>query len=150
MQAGCRGGEQALIAHHEAPNMAQPRERPLAVSPSPVPPQLSPILIGRTLGGSLRGDDGLETPTGQTDAQRRAVIAPLRHLGLGALAGTARPAEAADGDGVEELLAAGDCRRTCRLHGCSHRRTRALDQHLPLCPLAAFRLANVAPLGGRA
>jgi hypothetical protein len=121
--------------------MAQPRERPLAVSPSPVPPQL---------GGSLRGDDGLETPTGQTDAQRRAVIAPLRHLGLGALAGTARPAEAADGDGVEELLAAGDCRRTCRLHGCSHRRTRALDQHLPLCPLAAFRLANVAPLGGRA
>jgi hypothetical protein len=40
------GGDQALKTHHEAPNVGQPRERPLD-DPPPAPPQRPPILIAR-------------------------------------------------------------------------------------------------------
>jgi hypothetical protein len=125
--------------------MAQPGERPLDDPPSPVPPQLAPILMGCALVGSSRGDDRLDAPTGQPGAQGIAVIAPIRHQALGALAGSTRRAGAADGDRVEGLLEEGDFRRGCRVQVCSHRSTRAIDQNHPLCTLAACRLANLRP-----
>jgi hypothetical protein len=62
MQAACIGGDQTRIAPHEAPNMAQPRDRPRDDAPSSVPPPRSPLLMGRALVVSSRGEARLEAP----------------------------------------------------------------------------------------
>ena len=106
-------------------------------------------LDGAHAWGSLRGDDRLAAQTGQTGAQRRAVIAPLRHQALGVLARASRLAGAADGDGVEGLLAQGDCRRRCRLQGYAQRRTCALDYTIQFLPLPRLVVPTFGPPGGR-
>ena len=78
-------------------------------------------------GGAWRGDDRLDASTGPPSAPGMAVIAPIRHQALGALAGSTGLAGVADGARVEGLLEEGDCCRGRRVQVCVQRSPRAID-----------------------
>jgi hypothetical protein len=125
--------------------MAQPGKRPLHDLPSPVPPQLPSLLLGRPLLVGPGGNARLDAPAGQPGAQRVAILAPLSHQPFWALAGAAGLAGAPDGTRVQGCFQEGDRRRGCRVQVGSPRRTRAIDPYPPLWALAPRGRADLAP-----
>ena len=145
MKEACIGGDQAFVADAEAPKVPQPGKRPLNDPSAAIAAQLPPILMGRFLVVPPSWDDRVNPSLSQTGAQGVAIIASIGNQALGAFAGPARFAGAADRDRVEGLLKEGDFRRGCRLQVCSQRSTRAIDQNHPLGPLATFRFPDFGP-----
>src|SRR3712207_4486233 len=143
MKEASIGGDQPLIAHHEAPKMAQPRERALDDPPAAIPPQFPAVLMRCSLVVPPCRDNRVDAAPGQSGAQRVAVIPPIRNQPLGPLARASGLAGAPDRDGVERPLEERDFRRGRRLQVCSQRSTRAIDQNHPLGALTAFRLADL-------
>jgi hypothetical protein len=139
------GRGQPLIAHDEAAEMAEPGEGPFNDPPPPIPPQLTPILMGGPLMVAAGRDNRLDAAPGQAGTQRVAVIPSIGDQSLRPFAGASWLARAPNGDGVERPFEEGDFRRGSRLQVCSQRSTRAIDQNHPLCALAAFRLADFGP-----
>src|SRR4030095_15955745 len=137
--------DQPFIADDKAPKVPQPRECPFDDPPSPIPPQLAPILMGRALVVAPSRDDWLNAPPGQPSAQGITVIAPIGNQARRPFAWASRLSRASNRDGVERLLNEGDLRRGSRLQVCSQRSTRAINQNHPLGPLAAFRLPDFGP-----
>jgi hypothetical protein len=140
-----RGRDQPLLADDEAPEVPQPGKGPFNHPTPSITPPFPAILMARVLVVPPRGDDGLNPPVGQPGAQGVAVVAPIGDQPLRACAGPAGFTGPPDGDRVEGRFKAGDFRRGRRLHVCSQRRTRALDQNPPRCPLAPFRRADFGP-----
>jgi hypothetical protein len=140
-QAGI-GRDQLLIAHHEAPKVAQPGKGPLYDPPAPIPPQFTAILVRGPLMIGAGGNDWLDAAAGQPGTQGIAVIPPIGNQTLGPFAGASWLARAADRDGVERLFEERDFRRGSRLQVCSQRSTRAIDHHHPLCALTPLGLAD--------
>ena len=145
MAETCRGRDQPLVAHDEAPNVSQPGKGPFHEPPAAVAAQFTPVLRGGMFVVAPGGDHGRDPPPGQASPKGVAVRAPIRHQALGALARAAGCAGAADRDRLEGLFEARDFRRGRRVHGCSQRRTRAIDQHHPRGPLAACRGPDLRP-----
>jgi hypothetical protein len=139
------GRDQPLIAHDEAPKVPQPGKRPLDDPPSPIPPQLAPILMGGPFMGAASRHNRVDAAPGQARAQGIAVIAPIRNQSLRSFAGASWFSGAPNSDGVERLFEKRHFRRGCRFQVCSQRSTRAIDQNHPLCTLAAFRLPDFGP-----
>jgi hypothetical protein len=113
-------------------------------NPSPgIAPQFPPVLMRRPRVVPPRGNDRLKAPPGQPSAQGITVIPPIRNQPLGPPARASGLAGAADGDRLDGGFEARDFRWGRRVQVCSQRRTRAIDQHHPLCALAVFRLADL-------
>jgi hypothetical protein len=145
MKETCIDRDEVFVADHKAPKVPQPGERALDNPPPPIPPQLAPILMGRSLVVATRGDDRLDAPTGQPSTQRVAVIAAIGNQAVRPLARAPRLARPADRDGVEGRFEERDFRRRCRVQVCSQRSTRAIDQNHPLRALAPLGRADLEP-----
>jgi hypothetical protein len=145
MKEACIGCDQPLIADDEAPEVPQPGKGPFHNPTPSIPPQFPGILMGRVFVVPPRGDERLNTPTGQPGTQGIAVVAPISDQPLRAFARPAGFPRPPDGDRIEGFLEEGDFRRGCRVQVCSQRSTRTINQNHPLCPLATFRLADFGP-----
>jgi hypothetical protein len=145
MKEACIGGDQTFVADDEASTVPHPGQRPVDDPSSAITAQRPPLLMGRLLGVPPRRDERCNPPLSQAGAQGVAGIAAIRKQALGSLAGPSRCARAADRERLEGLLKAGDFRLGGRLQVGSQRRTRAIDQHQPLGPLATWRVPACGP-----
>jgi hypothetical protein len=111
------GRGQPLIAHNQAAEMAEPGEGPFNDPPPPIPPQLTPILMGGPLMVAAGRDNRLDAAPGQAGTQRVAVIPAIGDQPLRPFAGASWLAWAPNCDGVERPFAACDFRWGSRLQG---------------------------------
>jgi hypothetical protein len=137
------GGDQSLIAHHQAAEIAKPGECALDDPPPAIAPQFPAVLMRRMLVIPSRWDDGLNAPSSQAGTQGVAVIAPIGDQTLGPLPGPPGFTRPPDRDRVERPFEEGDLRWGGRLQVCSQRSTRAIDQNHPLCALAPLGLPDL-------
>ena len=138
--------ERAVVAHGQAPVVAQPSDGSLH-NPSPlVAPQRSAILRGRLAPTLPMRDDRFDPAATQLFAQPIAIVTTIHDHALGFLSwspGTVSPSYA---DGRERRLRELDFRRGCRVKVVSQRNTLAVDHHHPLRPLAPLGFSDgVAP-----
>jgi hypothetical protein len=136
------GFNQTLMPSHQAAKVAKPGEGAFHNPPPLVTAQLAPILMGRLLIVTPCRDDRLDTAPFERLAQRITVVATISNEPVRTLARSPRLACPPDGHRVECLLQQLHFRRGSRVHECSQRSTRAIDQNHPLRALAALSLAD--------
>jgi len=129
MKEAAIGREQAIIAHRQSAEVAEPADRALDDPAAPIAPQTPSILVGGLRVVAAGGNDGLNAPALEEAPGGIAVVAAVGNQPL-------RPAP--DRLTRERLLEECDLRRGRRIHVCSQRSTRAIDQYHPLCALAAL------------
>src|SRR5512137_159841 len=133
--------ESAIIAHDQAAEVPQPRERAFDFPPLAIPAHHSPIVHGRspTL-ASVRAEQEHATLE-QPPAQRVAVVAPVGNDPQGTRTRTPRTS-AGNRDGPEGSLGQLYFRRRGAGQLASQRNTLAVDHHHPLRPLAPLGLPD--------
>jgi hypothetical protein len=129
MEEAAVGREQAVIAHRQPPEVAEPPDRALDDPAPAIASQASPILIGGLGVVGAGGNDGLDASVLEEAPDGIAVVAAIGDQALGF------PADRLAG---ERLLEERDLRRGRRVQVCSQRSTRAIDQYHPLRSLAAL------------
>src|SRR4029450_9135114 len=127
--------DQPFIADDKAPKVPQPRECPFDDPPSPIPPQLAPILMGRALVVAPSRDDWLNAPPGQPSAQGITVIAPIGNQARRPFAWASRLSRASHRDGAERLLNEAHLPRAHPPSTATH----------PLGPFAPFLVPALGP-----
>ena len=129
-------GQRAIIADREAAEVAQPGDGALDAPAPPVPTQFAPALRGRTHAIPLVRADQLDAASPQAVAKRIAVVSPVGDHPLRFLSRMARTMSPPYADRRERRFREPDLRRGCRVKVVSQRKTRAVDHHHPLRPLA--------------
>src|SRR5262249_12381494 len=133
MKEAAVGREQAVIAHGEPAEVAEPREGAFHDPAPSKAPQASTVLVGGLRVVRPRRNDGLDVPPFQETAHGVAVVPAIADQALGL---------PADRLTRERLLEERDLRRGRRVQVCSQRSTRAIDQYHPLGALAALGFAD--------
>src|SRR6516162_2656073 len=128
--------ERAIVAHHQAPEIAQPRVGALDNATTLIAPQRSPVLRGRTNAILLVRTDQLDPATSQAIPQRIAIVGFVSDHTHGFLSRSPRMVDSAYADRRERRFREPDFRRGCRVKVVSQRKTAAVDHHHPLRPLA--------------
>jgi len=111
------GGEQALLAHDEATEMAEPRERAIDDPPMPSAPPLPAILMCCLPVVAASSENRPNPPTGQSISQGIAVIPAIGKQPLRSLTGSSWRAGTPDGPRVQDRFPEGDRCRGCRVQG---------------------------------
>lgn len=139
-----KDGGRPFILHHEAAEALQPRVRPLYDPPTPIPPQLTPVLMRRPPVMVPRRNNRLDVPLDQQCPRGIAIISTIGDQPPGPAAlGTASADMPVPQRRLQELYPRGGSR--LRLY--AERSTRAIGQNHELCSLASFRLPDQrAPL----
>ena len=133
MKEAAVGREQAVIAHGEPAEVAEPREGAFHDPAPPIASQTAAVLVGGLRVVRPRRNDGLNVPPFQETAHGVAVVPAIADQALGL---------PADRLTRERLLEERDLRRGRRVQVCSQRSTRAIDQYHPLGSLAALGFAD--------
>ena len=146
MKGALVNGKRAVIAHHESAEVAEPSESTLHNPPSLVAAQ-RPTVLRRKFAPVLpmRGDQ-LDATRRQLLAQRVAIVAAIGDQPARLLPGTASPMPTSYPDRFEHRLDEFDLRRGSRVKVVSQRKTRAVDHHHPLHPLAPLGFADSGAL----
>jgi len=143
MEKGIVDGEGTIPAHHQSAIVADPGEGALYNPATPVAAQRTTILRRWFAAVPTVRRDQLDVAVCQPGSQWIAVVAlvgdhPLRLL--------PRPAPRRNPDRRERRLGELDFRRGCNVKVVSQRKTRAVDHHHPLRPLAPLGFADsIAP-----
>jgi hypothetical protein len=137
-------GQRAIIAHDEPAEVAEPGEGAFHGPASPVTPQRSAVLRRRLATILAMWDDQLNAAPGQSLPQRVAVVAAVRNDAGGLLPRPAGPMAPPYADRRERRLRQPDLRRGRSVKEVSQRKTRAVDHHHPLRPLAPLGLPDSA------
>jgi len=142
MKEALVNGKRAVIAHHESAEVAEPSESTLHNPASLVAAQ-RPTVLRRRFAPVLpmRGDQ-FDTPRRQLLAQRVAIVAAVGDQPARLLPGTASPMPTSYPNRFERRLDEFDLRRGGRVKEVSQRKTRAVDHHHPLRPLAPLGFAD--------
>ncbi len=135
-------GQRAVVAHHQSAEVAEPSESPF-YGPSPfVAPQRPAVLRGGLATILAMRDDQLDAAPGQLLPQRVTVVAAVGDEAFRFLPRTAGPMPPSYADRAERRLGEPDLARGRRTKLVSQRKTRAVDHHHPLRPLAPLGLAD--------
>ena len=146
MNEGAVDGERMVIAHDESAEVAEPSEGALHSPTSLIASQDASILGRRMTAVRAMGCDQGDAPASQPLAQRVAVVAFVRDHPLGLLSGSAGLMTSGDTDRPERFFREPDLAGRGRVKSHSQRKTRAVDHHHPLRPLAPLGFADgVAP-----
>jgi hypothetical protein len=142
MKEGLVNGKRAVIAHHQSAEVTEPSEGALHDPASLIAAQ-HPAVLRRGFASILpmRGDQ-LDAALRQLLAQGIAIVAPVGNQATRLLAGTARTMPAPYADRRERRLDELDLRRGGRVKVVSQRKTRAVNHHHPLRPLAPLGFAD--------
>jgi len=135
-------GQRAVVADDQPTEVAEPGEGAFHGPAPPVAPQ-RPAVLGRGLATifAVRGDQ-LDAAPRQLLAQRVTVVAAVGDEALRFLPGTPGPMPPPYADRGERRLDEPDLRRGSRVKVVSQRKTRAVDHHHPLRPLAPLGFAD--------
>jgi len=127
---------QALVAHHQAAERAEPRDRALDDPSTAVAAQLPSILGSRPSSVRPVRADQLNTAAREGPTQRVRIVGPICDQSLRI---TARPSNSRDGHRAQRGQGELHLRRRGRGDGNSQRKTLAVDHH--------HALRTLAPLG---
>src|SRR2546427_7276800 len=135
-------GQRAVVAHHQSAEVAEPGESPF-YGPSPFVAPQRPAVLRRRLATilAMRGDQ-LDAAPGQLLPQRVTVVAAVGDDAGRLLPGTAGPMPPSYANRLKRRLGEPDLARGRRTKLVSQRKTRAVDHHHPLCPLAPLGFAD--------
>jgi len=146
MNEGPVDGEGTVIAHHESAEVAEPSEGALHPPASLIASQDASILGRCMTAVRAMGCDQRDAPSSQPLAQPVAVVAFVRDHPLGLLSWSAGSMAPTDADCLQRFLREPDLTGRGRVKSHSQRKTRAVDHHHPLRPLAPLGFADgVAP-----
>ena len=134
--------ERAVIAHDQAPKVAEPSDGAFDDPAVAVAPQRSAILRGGTNAIFLVRADQLDAAPPQATPQRVAVVGFVGDHPHGLLPRTPGAMTAAYADRGERRLREPDFRRGRRTKVVSQRNTLAVDHHHPLRPLAPLGFSD--------
>jgi len=137
-------GQRAVVAHHQAAEVAAPGERAFHGPSSPVTPQRPTVLRWRLATILAMRGDQLDAAPGQSLPQRVTVVAAVGDEAGWLLPGMAGPVSPPYADRRERGLREPDLRRGSRVKVVSQRKTRAVDHHHPLRPLAPLGFADAS------
>jgi len=146
MKKGLVDRKRAIMAHDESAEVAEPREGALHLPASLIASQDTSVLgRGMTAVGAMGCDQG-DAPSSQPRTQPVAVVAFVGNHPLGLLSGSARLMTPGDADRLQRLFRQPYLTGRGRVKSHSQRKTRAVDHHHPLRPLAPLGFADcVAP-----
>ena len=134
--------QRAVVAHHQAAEVAEPGERAFHGPSSSVTPQRPAVLRGGLATILAMRYDQLDAALGQSLTQRVTVVAAVRNDACWLLPRTAWPMLPSYADRRERRFRQPDLRRGSRVKVVSQRNTRAVDHHHPLRPLAPLGFAD--------
>src|SRR5579863_9707355 len=134
--------QRTVVAYYQAPEVSEPADRAFDHPAFSVPAQRSAILRGCTNAVLLVRTDQFDPATPQTSAQRIAVVRSVGNHPFRLLARTPRVMPSAYADRRQRRLREFDLRRGCRVKVVSQRKTRAVDHHHPLRPLAPLGFSD--------
>jgi len=129
-------GQRAVVAHDEPAEVPEPGEGAFHGPASPVTPQRPAVLRGRLAPILAMRNDQLDAALGQSLPQRVTVVAAVSDDARWLLPRTARPMLPSYADRRQRRFRQPDLRRGSRVKEVSQRKTRAVDHHHPLRPLA--------------
>lgn len=142
MEEGLINPQRAVIAHDQAPEIAEPSEGAFD-GPAPFVTPQRPAVLCRRLAPILAVRSNQLDPTpGQLFPQRVAVVAAIGNQPHQLLPRTTRPMPRPYLDGRQRRFDAFDFRRGRRVKVVSQRNTLAVDHHHPLCPLAPLGFSD--------
>jgi len=137
-------GQRAIVAHHQSTEVPEPRKRAFHGPSSPVTAQ-RPTVLRRGLATILAmRNDQLDAALGQSLTQRVTVVAAVGDEAFRLLPRTAGPMAPSYADRRQRRLREPDLRRGSRVKVVSQRKTRAVDHHHPLRPLAPLGFADAS------
>jgi hypothetical protein len=135
-------GQRSVIAHDQPAEVAEPREGAFHSPPSPVAPQ-RPTVLGRRLASILTmRDDQLDAAHRQLLAQRVAIVPAVGDEANRLLPRTPGSMPSPYPDRRQRRRDELDLRRGGRVKVVSQRKTRAVDHHHPLRPLAPLGFSD--------
>ncbi len=135
-------GQRAVIANHQAPEVAQPGEGTFYGPPPLVTAQRSTVLRRRFASILPMRDDQLNAAPGQLLAQGVTVVAPVGDQAERLLPRTPRPMSPPYPDRLKRHLDELDLRRGSSVKVVSQRKTLAVDHHPPLRALAPLGFSD--------
>ena len=144
MKEGAIDRERAVVAHDQAPEVAEPGVGAFDNPAPPVAPQRSAVLRRRFLSVAAMWHDQFNTPLPQSFAQRIAVIGFVGDHPERFLPRLARVMTPSYPDRCQRRFRECDFPRGCRVKGVSQRNTAAVDHHHPLRPLAPLGFSDSA------
>ena len=136
--------QQAVVAHYQSAEVAEPSEGAFHGPSSPVTPQRPAVLRGGLATILAMRNDQLDAALGQSLTQRVTVVAAVRNDACWLLPRTAGPMLPSYADRRERRFRQPDLRRGSRVKEVSQRKTRAVDHHHPLRPLAPLGFADAS------
>jgi hypothetical protein len=137
-------GQRAIVAHHQSTEVTEPGEGAFHGPSSPVTAQRPAVLRGGLATILAMRNDQLDAAPGQSLPQRVTVVAAVRNDACWLLPRTAGPMSPSYADRRERRLREPDLRRGRRVKEVSQRKTRAVDHHHPLRPLAPLGFADAS------
>ena len=144
MKESSINGQRAIVAHHQSTEVAEPSEGAFHGPSSSVTPQRPAVLRGGLATILAMRDDQLNAAPGQSLPQRVAVVAAVRNDACWLLPRTAGPMLSSYADRRERRFRQPDLRRGGSVKEVSQRKTRAVDHHHPLRPLAPLGFADAS------
>jgi hypothetical protein len=144
MKEGLINLKRAIVAHDQAAEVAEPRKGSLDDPAAPIAAQRPTILGGRLSPVFAMRGNQFDAARCQLPPQRIAIVASVRDEAPGVLPRTPTAMPSSYPDRGERCLDPLDLRRGCRRKVVSQRKTRAVDHHHPLRPLASLGLADSA------
>ena len=137
-------GQRAIVAHHQSTEVTEPGEGAFHGPSSSVTPQRPAVLRGGLATILAMRNDQLDATPGQSLAQRITVVAAVGNDAFRLLPRTSWPMLPSYADRRERRFRQPDLRRGGRVKVVSQRKTRAVDHHHPLCPLAPLGFPDSA------
>jgi len=142
MKKGLVNRQRSVVTHHQSAEVAEPGEGALHGPASSIAAQRPTVLRRRFAPILPMRNDQLDAALGQLLAQRIAIVAAISDEANRLLPGTPGPMSSPYPDRLKRRLDEFDLRRGSRVKVVSQRKTRAVDHHHPLRPLAPLGLAD--------
>ncbi len=136
--------QRTIVAHGQAPVVAQPSKDALHDLAPLVSPQGSAVLRGRLAPPFTMRNDQLDTAPSELLPQRITVVAAVGDHPLRLLSRPAGMMPSPHPDRRERRLREFDFCRGCRVKAVSQRNTLAVDHHHPIRPLAPLGFSDRA------
>jgi len=142
MKEPALGVHQAIIPDGQSPEVPQPANRALHDPATAVPAQPASILVGSPLVVGPSRNNRLNPAPDEQSPGGMAVIRAVGNQSVRPLPGASRSVGACHRDRIERGFEEPDLRRGRRVHVCSQRSTRAIDQYHPRCALTPLGRAD--------